>query len=491
MQTITRHTEANIEPRPDTSATQGTSEESLSPAKYTPLKVAAAWLGGTYVLFLTLGEVQKVPNLPKLTIFISATIAALCTGYVLKIRRSTRHSHDQSPTRPTIHDIKAARLWVTLSGIYLAVFGLAQMATYKASGPSAVLRSILHPGGAYFARIEMATSMQASSARASDLVVQLLTVTAALSVPAIPLTLVCWRKLGIAPRIAAITGITLYASYWLYIGTLKGLGDVLFYALAALMVLGARGKAATLPAAGRSRRLWFLTAATLLVSFLAYMAYNQSDRVSNAGSNASVRPNPAVAAVTGDDFARGLAITANYPTHGYLGLAYNMSMPFVWTHGLGSSLALDSYWVQYFGGKSVASETYPARTELRTGWSARRTWSTIYPWLASDIGFPGAVLFMGLIGWWLARLWHEATRLHDNMALLLLSQLVLLLGYIPANNQIGITRPGLISFVSLAAIYALTRSKKGRGLRTSTSPGTAERVTIPCGVNDTNGRPRV
>jgi hypothetical protein len=193
----------------------------------------------------------------------------------------------------------------------------------------------------------------------------------------------------------------------------------------------------------------------LTVTFVSYMSFNQAQRIEAVGIQRLFQPNPVVTSLLGPDLARGVTATLFYPTHGYQGLAYNLQTDFQWTKGLGSSRALDSYWTQYLQGASQSGSTYPARTEVRTGWPQGQYWATIYPWLASDITFPGTIAFMGLLGWWLAKLWFESVIIRARLSILLLAQALLCIAYIPANNQIGIGRPSLIAFLSLVSLYVL------------------------------------
>jgi hypothetical protein len=430
---------------------------------HVPLKLGAAWLAGTYVLFLVLGEVGKVPDLFKLTMFIVATIAAFIVGYLLKARSYVRQPRGAQSEANLVGEVISVRRWVLLSSAYLAVVGVGQLVIHGVGGPAEFVQAILHPGAAYFARIGFDAGQSAD--QSANAYVQVLTLLAGLSTPVVPFAILYWKRLAVAYRSSAILGIGFYASYWLYIGTIKGLGDVLLFALAAIMVLAAWREHR--PRLGRARRQiqrW-VSAGLLLAVFIGYMSFNQSDRLTYLGVTAGFEANPVIASITSEEFARGLSATAFYPTHGYLGLAYNLDTPFTWSRGLGASRALDSYWAQYGGGRPADVTTYSERTEVRAGWSAGLVWATIYPWLASDLSFPGAVLFMGVVGWWLARFWYESIFLRSKVAILMFCQLILLLGYVPANNQIGITRPGLIAFVSLTFIYAIRQPGRARRSR--------------------------
>ncbi len=434
--------------------------------RYLPMKIAVAWLTGTYLLFLLTGRVGEVPDLLKLSLFVFATVGAFAVGYSVRARKFadqvTKSSVDL-PVRTT-----PIRRLVLAGGVYYTIYGFSLLHFYGGSGLAEIARRIANPGTSYVARLR-ASEVLAEPSTA----VQVLTVFAALATPLVPFLVLYWRRIGPFSRIVAILGLSVYGSYWLYIGTLKGLGDIAVYALAALLVLRKGAFAPTHEGRSRSRRYWVI-GLCIALAFLGYMVYNQAQRLS-ASDISTYEPNPLVAAVAGDQLARGFTVTLAYPTHGYLGLAYNLQSPFVWSGFRGSSPALDSYASQYLGTDSVFQSTYPARTEVLTGWPSGMYWATIYPWLASDLTFPGAVLFMGVVGWWLARLWYEAAALRRHLSVLLLCQVAILIAYVPANNQIGLTRPGLIAFATLTALYAAGALHRAIARRAGQSRSTGAR----------------
>ena len=57
---------------------------------YAPLTASLIYLGGTFTLFLVVGQVTLVPNLFDLVVFVSLTLMALVTGYFLKIQSYRR-----------------------------------------------------------------------------------------------------------------------------------------------------------------------------------------------------------------------------------------------------------------------------------------------------------------------------------------------------------------------------------------------------------------
>lgn len=416
---------------------------------YPPLVAAVAWLAGTFLLFLIVGDVRAVPNLFGLSAYVAFTIVCLMVGYWLRVLKY--RGQPVPALRPTTaKDIRQIKTLATLSGFYYVLYGITYLSIFGFTSPSAVFSAVSNPGSSYIRKFEIFDNQLAGGGNNAG--AQLLTITAVLAAPLVPFVVVYFKHLTGDIRVLAALGVGLYATVFLAIGTLVGLGSILIFAGVSYMVVRARTERA-----GTQRR-WptiLVTAAVLL--FLGYMSYNQSARIQEVGIAGEYEPNPVVETFASDAFARGVTVTAFYPTHGYLGLAYNMETPFVWTGGRGAARALDSYMAQYGIADSVSSRTYPQRTENRMGWDAGIYWSTIYPWLASDLRYSGAALFMGLVGWWLARFWYEAVALGRKLSLLLLCQLGVLIAYVPANNQLGLSRPNLICVVTLLVLYLFRR----------------------------------
>ena len=429
---------------------------------YLPLKLALLWLGGTFMLFMLYGDAGEVTNMGTLLIFISATLALFTAGYIAQIRSSGAHTPVVAePTSFAHGEVRAARRWVISGSLYYLIFGLSSMANYGLLSPSGLVQAVLNPGASYFIRLRAAENLAATGATSA--LTQLLTLSSALATPVVPFLILYWSgRLGFAVRLLAFVGLSAYAAYWLAIGTLKGLGDILAFASAALLIQAVGGWPRS---HRRVDRKQVIAAGLLAATFVGYMVINQGQRLEAGRASSAFQANPTITSVIGTEAARGLNVTISYPTHGYLGLAKNLETPFRWSGLRGSSRALDSYIAQYLGSPSVYDKTYPARTEQRTGYPALMYWATIYPWLASDFTFPGAALLMGLLGWWVAKLWVEAAFLRRRISVLLFSQLALLVFYIPANNQIGLMRPSLIAFMTLLGVYAMAAIHRRLGSR--------------------------
>jgi hypothetical protein len=368
-------------------------------------------------------------------------------GYVLRIAKNRREASPEESV-PGGLATSQLRLLVLLSALYYLAYGLIYLQEYGVNNVGGIMASLHDPGSAYFAKFDVYARQRALGE--TNTAARVITIVAVLSAPLVPITILHWRRLTGDVRLLAFIGVAAYASFFLAIGTLSGLAALLIYAGVSVLVLQARSNRVF----GRRRR--GLVVAVLLGAFVfvAYMSYNQGARVEAVGTWKKYQPNPVIERIAGQQLARGLTVTAFYPTHGYQGLAYNLETPRgPWTQFRGSSRAIDSYLAQYGFGRTVAEDTYPARTEARTGWPADRYWATIYPWLASDLTFWGAAFFMFGAGWWLARFWIEAVVQGRLLSVLMLCQLGVLIVFIPANNQLGISRPSSICVATLAALY--------------------------------------
>ncbi|MGC4848787.1 hypothetical protein ACLQ3F_16220 [Micromonospora sp. DT15] len=420
-----------------------------------PLLLAGGWMLGTFGVFWTGSLAQEVPNPGTLWLFVLSATGAFGIGYAAQLFRSTSVRRT-NVARST--DVLRARRLVLAGGIYYAVFGVALLLEYGATGPGSIIASLQDPAGAYLNKFTV--YQQQTDAGRTNPIIQVLTLLGVLGTALVPLLVVYWRRMSSGLRLVGLVGIGVYSIFFLYIGTLKGLGDFVLMIAAGLLIASSRNPDRA--AQRLKRRRATVLVAIVFAIFCAYMMSNQADRVDQFGTQDRVRANPTVERIAGEQVATGLAALVIYPTHGYLGLAYNLETPFAWSHGLGSTPAITSYGSQYLSIDAEEYPAYPVRTEYRTGWPAGMYWSTIYPWLASDLTFPGTVLFMALLGWFFARIWREVNLSGGILPILIFVQICLLVAYIPANNQLGMSRPSVIGVATLLFLYvwtALTRSE--------------------------------
>lgn len=419
---------------------------------FLPLRMSLIWMTGTFILFLGVGEVQAINNLGQLTAYVAFTIACSWVGYRFS---AVRYRGVQiGPEETTPAKVRIIKTLIALGALYYLFYGVVYSSQYGVFGLTALKSSVADPGSAYRAKFNTVDALEASGVTSAP--AQAITLLAVLSTPLVPFIILYWKRVTFDIKLLAFVGISSYAAFFLSIGTLVGLGSLLIFAIAGLVVRKTSADSQPTPESKRKSRRMVVAAIILALGFASYMAYNQGSRISDTSVAKEFEPNPIVQKVASEEFARGVTLLSFYPTHGYQGLAYNLETPFQWTGGRGASRALDSYATQYGIAEGVADRTYPARTEKRMGWPAGMYWATIYPWLASDLGFLGAALFMAVVGWWMARWWVEAVAYRSKIAMLLFAQTLALVAYVPANNQVGLSRPNLIAFATLVVIYIFT-----------------------------------
>ena len=101
--------------------------------------------------------------------------------------------------------------------------------------------------------------------------------------------------------------------------------------------------------------------------------------------------------------------------------------------------------------------SYPSRIES-DGWDALGRWSSIYPWIASDVSFPGTIVVVFLIGRLFAIAWFDALSARNPFAFGMVGQFVTMLFYFPANNQTSQFGEGFTAFWVILIVWLLTRN---------------------------------
>jgi hypothetical protein len=165
------------------------------------------------------------------------------------------------------------------------------------------------------------------------------------------------------------------------------------------------------------------------------------------------------------DFVRNVYESfARYLGQGYqaLALSFDLEHPLTW--GFGNSMFLARNADRALGTDFFVSQSLPGILQSETGWSMFNLWHSIYPWIASDVGFLGTLIVMGVLGFLLARAWINTIATLDPLWGSLLYLLLILFFYIPGNNQLmqsGETASAFVILLGLISLRALYR-KFGR-----------------------------
>jgi hypothetical protein len=233
-------------------------------------------------------------------------------------------------------------------------------------------------------------------------------------------------------------------------GTFKGAGDWLIFGLTIYSL------SETKTLALKNKALLIL----VIALFFGAHIYSQESRKMAYGAaqgfgylhETLFRDDNIIEEIIGLSTYEQLANPIFYMTNGYAGLSAALDQDFDWTYGLGNSIALQSYATQYFD-IDISPHTYMVRAEEKTGWPAKMYWSTIFPWLASDITFGGCGILFAFIGYVYPRIYCRAYYSRCPISAALLFYLNVLLIFVPCNNQLMQVRQQMIAFLGTALTY--------------------------------------
>lgn len=147
---------------------------------------------------------------------------------------------------------------------------------------------------------------------------------------------------------------------------------------------------------------------------------------------------------------------AGYLTQGYFAVYLSLQEPFIPGYGVGNSVFLQRQVARMWNNDEILYRSYPERIQGR-GWNAHGYWATIYPWIASDVTFPGTVLVVLAIGWMAGRVWLDVLGGRNPFAVAFLAQLLILLYYVPAHNKVMHSGEGVFAFWGLLIAWIVTR----------------------------------
>jgi hypothetical protein len=278
----------------------------------------------------------------------------------------------------------------------------------------------------------------------------------------LPLTFFYWGRLKPIVKFFSVFSMLAYLAIYFATGTNKGIAD--FVILVPCIVLARY-------LGGQTKVKWPRIILSVVICgfmfglFLAYFAATMNSRLGSKESvaffpilninadpdNFIIRPLPAELKVPA-------VALINYSTHGYYGLYLSLEKPFVPMFGVGNSMFLYFNASKFTGMKEIEEMPYPIRIG-EDGWDGMGQWSTIYPWIASDVSFLGTIIVVFFIGRLFASAWVDTLRGSNPYAVAIFTQLLIMLFYFPANNQVLQTGEALFGFYGLLLFWLFTRRK--------------------------------
>ncbi len=433
------------------SVTKGSDRIVSAPARW-----ILGWLGLTLLLWFVFLSGSAATRI-GLTLFVAiAGMAAIRIGYQVGTQRLGPAILGGTRTPKFREGSPFVGAIVLLGSGYLILRGYTNLSILSSNG-LAVGTAVDNSQLAYQAR-QNAFGLQDSGTSGGVVLASLLNYASILGVVAVPAAVLRWRSLSFLTRSVFATSVFAYAASWGAVGTVSGTANILLELVLAAGILVARGKPATRtanvqsPPAGRFSVAKVVAVAALgLIVVLATLALGSRVSSLDRGvDGAGGLPPHALTALVGETVATGSTVLVSYVSQGYSGLSASLTQPFVWTAGSGSSPGLNRV-VPFLNSEVNAANAYPFRAEIDQGWPALGKWQTIYPWLASDLTFPGAIFFVGCIGMLFAAAWVTALGRGGLLAASWFVQLGVILVSVPLNNQPIAATPNVVAFGCLIA----------------------------------------
>ncbi len=148
-----------------------------------------------------------------------------------------------------------------------------------------------------------------------------------------------------------------------------------------------------------------------------------------------------------------------YLTQGYYAMSISVTEPLETTYGFGHSrFMLDA--LQKYLGINLKPRTF--QQKIRGQWGANGGWHSAYSEWANDVGFVGVAFVMLVLGCYVGAIWASALQTHNVAAACSLPLLVILIFFIPANNQVFNLLESLASFIVLFFFWVVSQMRGWR-----------------------------
>ena len=145
----------------------------------------------------------------------------------------------------------------------------------------------------------------------------------------------------------------------------------------------------------------------------------------------------------------------SYVTHGYKGLSLAMDKEFTTSYGLGFSEFLRHNISRFCNSdfeEQIYSRTYMYKIEA-DGWKTLDVWSSFFIYPASDIGFFLTLILVFFIGYLFGYAWKDALMTGNIFAAAVFYNLIIMIFYFSANNQLFHTGENFVASSLILIIY--------------------------------------
>lgn len=269
-----------------------------------------------------------------------------------------------------------------------------------------------------------------------------------------PMMIVYWGRLSGWQRVMSVFVVVMTISTYVATGTNKGVADFVI-SIPLLVVLAVWSGNIRLKVGRKTLGIVFLT---LFSAFLFFFGAGQKQREGGVGEGGvfntgaylleADRDN-GLSEVIGADYVIIYESLTRYLGQGYYALSMSFDLDTASTFGLGSSMFFARNANSLFGTEYFTAESIPGVLEREAGWGMMSLWHSIYPWLASDFGFVGALFVLCFFSYVMSVSWGLSLKNKGPLWVVMFYCMMILFFYIPANNQVFQSAETAVAFILL------------------------------------------
>lgn len=255
-----------------------------------------------------------------------------------------------------------------------------------------------------------------------------------------PILVVFWGTLSRSLKYHCVFIVFFQLALYVATGTNKGLADFIIVVPWLIYLSTSIGFSKI-----RFSTKHYLIAFIILMGFLSFFGIGQAQRsgvvgtqgVFNTGTDLiyAEKTHP-VSMILPDEGQLLFESITRYLCQGYYALSLSFDLDHNLTFGFGHSMFLARNADSVFDTSIFTLGSIPGLLEAETGWGMYSLWHSIYPWFASDVGFFGALVVMGMLGYLFGFSWGCALIRPTPNLIILIYLILIIFYYIPANNQV-------------------------------------------------------
>ncbi len=294
-----------------------------------------------------------------------------------------------------------------------------------------------------------------------------------------PLLIIFWRDISKTKRAIGIAMIIYFTAIYISIGVNKGIADIILTLPWLIFIVHYAGSSGLrIP-----RWLFYSILLFIFALFMIFFGQGQEQRDGNVGLsglfNSGLTIIRADSGWLGDimnDQTRIIyeSIT-RYLTSGYYALSLSFDIEHPSTYGIGNSMFFSRNIDFIFGTDYFTTQSIPGILEAKQGFPQFALWHSIYPWLASDVGFVGSLLVVGFFSYLLSLSWGLSIITLSHKWIAMFSIMIILFFYIPANNQIFQSGETAIGFI-LVGLWIFFDKRRGKSRTRRKNSATASLI---------------